>query len=277
MSIRGLVDLPLVQTSSPLPESTISFYENNIAQGSGPNGTWLMTDFFGTTAGSPHAENLQQVNEIITTYSSSLSTLQTCYDRMRTLLTGGYSSFVGMPPVLTITIPSGPGAGTYASYDSALNALIDAANGAVNVAAAAMGDDLVTLNTLWYQMVWRTMVFEPANQTRAEIDFATIPAAAELSCSAFITSIDGYGQQTEEGQAAFVLQSLAQDNLPGQALQGAMIEGRNEQALDALPLTRWNQVPSEPEIPPPQAQLPDASLTVQQARDLVNAQLRTTS
>lgn len=277
MSIRGLVDLPLVQTSSPLPESTISFYENNIAQGSGPNGTWLMTDFFGTTAGSPHAENLQQVNEIITTYSSSLSTLQTCYDRMRTLLTGGYSSFVGMPPVLTITIPSGPGAGTYASYDSALNALIDAANGAVNVAAAAMGDDLVTLNTLWYQMAWRTMVFEPANQARAEIDFATIPAAAELSCSAFITSIDGYGQQTEEGQAAFVLQSLAQDNLPGQALQGAMIEGRNEQALDALPLTRWNQVPSEPETPPPQAQLPDASLTVQQARDLVNAQLRTTS
>lgn len=275
MSIRGLVDLPLVQTSSPLPESTISFYENNIAQGSGPNGTWLMTDFFGTTAGSPHADNLEQINDILAEYTSTLSTLQTCYDRMRTLLTGGYTS--GIPPTITITIPSGPGAGTYASYDSALNALIDAANGAVNAAAAAMSADLDTLNSLWYQMVFRTMVYEPANQTRAEIDFATIPAASELSCSAFITTIDGYGQQTEEGQAAFVLQSLAQNNLPGQALQGAMIEGRNEQALDALPLTRWNQVPSEPETPPPQAQLPDASLTVQQARDLVNTRLRTTS
>lgn len=275
MSVRGLVDLPLVQTTSPLPDSTISFYENNLAQGSGPNGTWLMTDFFGTTAGSPHAENLQQVNEILTTHANTLATLKTCYDRMRTLLTGGYTS--GIPPAITITIPAGPGAGTYSSYDSALNALIDAANGQINAAAPALGEDLATLNTLWYEMVWRTMIFEPANQQRAEIDFATIPAASQLSCSAFITTIDGYGQQTEEGQAAFVLQSLAQNNLPGQALQGAMIEGRNEQALDSLPLTRWNQIPSEPETPPPQASLPDASLTVQQARDLVNAQLRTTS
>lgn len=275
MSVRGLVDLPLVQTTSPLPASTVSFYQNNLAQGSGPNGTWLMIDFFGTTAGSPHAENMQQVNEILTTYSSTLSLLKTCYDRMRTLLTGGYTS--GVFPMITITIPAGPGAGTYGSYDSALNALIDAANGAVNSAAPALGSDLDTLNTAWYQMVWRTMVFEPANQTRADIDFATIPAASELSCTAFITSIDGYGQETEEGQAAFVLQSLAQDNLPGQALQGAMIEGRNEQALDALPLTRWNEVPSQPESPPPQADLPDASLTVDQARASVNARLRTTS
>lgn len=196
---------------------------------------------------------------------------------MRTLLTGGYSSFVGFPPVLTITIPAGPAAGTYGSYDSALNALIDAATAALATAASDMGSDLDDLNAAWYDMTRRTFEYEPENQTRAEINFATIPASSQLSCTAFITTIDGYGQQAEEGQAAFVLQSMAQNNQPGQAMQGAMIEGRNEEALDDVPLLRWNEVPSQPETPPPQAPLPDQSLTVAEARDQVIAQLRTAS
>lgn len=278
MSVRSLVDLPLAQSANPVSADTFNFYQNNLAQGSGPNGTWLMTDFFGTTAGSPHTAAMTEVNAVIDTYTQNgtLTTLKTCYDRMRTLLTGGYTS--GIPPAITITIPAGPGAGTYSSYDSALDALIDAANGAVNSAAGAMGSDLDTINSQWYTMTYHTLVYEPQNQTRAEINFATIPAASELSCTSFITTIDGYGQQVEEGQAAFVLQSVARaDTVPGQAMLGAMIEGRNQQALDAVPLVRWNDVPSEPAVPPPAAPLMDSSLSVNQARQEVQSRLRVTS
>ncbi len=274
MSVRSLVDLPLAQTTNPIPTSTVSFYQNNLALGSGPNGTWLMTDFFGTTAGSPHTAAMTEVNEIIAKYmqNGTLDTLKTCYDRMRTLLTGGY----GAPP--TITVPAGPGSGSYADYDSALDALITAANGALNTAASTMGQDLDTINEQWYAMTNHTFVYEPENLTRAEINFATIPAASQLSCTSFITTIDGYGQQVEEGQAAFVLQSVARtDTVPGQAMLGAMIEGRNQQALDQCPLTRWNDIPSQPTSPPPAAPLMDASLTVTQAREAVQSRLRVSS
>lgn len=274
MSVRSLKNLPLVETPpTPITNDVKAFYQTNVATGSGPNGTFLITDFFGTAAGIPHNTLLPPINDIISARlaDGTLTALQDCYDRMKNVVDSVY----GTPP--TITVPSGAGSGVYATYDAALSALITAANTEVTTAASAMGSDTATLNQNWSEITDQTFVTEPAAQAVAAIDFATIPSSSQLSIISFIASLAGYGQNTQSGQSAEFLQAIATSNQSGQALQGNMIEGRNNKALDAASLTRWNEVPDNPTSPPPQATLPDDNYTVAEARAKVIADLRTDS
>jgi hypothetical protein len=252
-------------TTTPVPVAVATYYSNNLAKGSGPNGTYLTTDFFGSAAGIPYNDYLTTVTSTISAQltAGTLTTLNTIYSRMVSVVTSAY----GTPP--TITIPAGPAAGVYATYDLALAALITAADAAIGTAIVTMGTATTTLNTAWTEMVQHS-ANEPVFQAKASIDYATLTAGAQLPITAFIPALAGYGQDTQVGMAAQFLESIANTaNQSGQAMVGALREGRNTAGLDAVNLKIDNGVPQQPTSVPPQATLSDSEYTPAQARALV--------
>jgi hypothetical protein len=114
MTIQTLSDLPdLAAQRTPISQAVKDFYNNNFAFGSGPNGTFLTSDFFGTVSGIPRVPALASVINILQTQiaNGTLNQLSLIYRVMRDVVNGVYGDprWPG-----TVTIPSGlPGAGTY--------------------------------------------------------------------------------------------------------------------------------------------------------------------
>jgi len=261
-TLKGL-DLINGPSSTPVPAAVPTYYLTQLAKGSGPNGTYLTTDFFGSAIGVPYNEYLPTVTSTITTQlaAGTLTTLSTVYSQMASVVTGAY----GAPPA--VTIPSGSAAGVYATYDAALAALITAANVAVGAAITAMGaTTTASLNTAWYTMTSHS-ANEAAFQAKASINYATMTAGAELPITAFIPSLAGYGQETQTGMAAQFLESVANTaNQYGQAMIGALREGRNTAGVQAVNLKIDNAVSSLPDAVPPQATLSSSTYTPAEAR-----------
>ena len=261
-----LKGLPLVaNTTTPVPAAVAAYYATNIALGSGPNGTFLTTDFFGAAAGIPYNNYLTSVTSTISAQltAGTLTTLNTIYSQMKDVVTDVY----GTPP--TIFIPSGPATGTYATYDLALAALITAADAAIGTAITAMGTATTTLNTAWTAMTTHS-ANEATFQTQASINYATLTAGAQLPITAFIPALAGYGQDTQTGMAAEFLEAIANTaNESGQAMVGALREGRNTAGINAVGLKADNDVPQLPNAVPPQATLSSSEYTPAEARALV--------
>ena len=261
-TLKGL-DLINGPSSTPVPAAVPTYYLSQLAKGSGPNGTFLTTDFFGSAAGIPYNDYLTTVTSTISTQftSGNISALNTIYSQMVEVVTSGY----GVPP--TITIPSGPAAGVYLTYNAALAALITATDAAVGTAIATMGaNTTATLNTAWTAMTTHS-ANEDTFQALASIDYATLTAGAQLPITAFIPSLAGYGQETQTGMAAEFLEAIANTaNQYGQAMVGALREGRNTAGINAVNLKIDNAVPSLPNAVPPQATLSSSTYTPAQAR-----------
>jgi hypothetical protein len=259
-TLKGL-DL-VSSTTSPIPTAVATYYATNLAKGSGPNGTYLTTDFFGSAAGIPYNTDLSTVTSTISAQltAGTLTTLNDIYSRMKNVVTSVY----GTPP--TITIPAGSAAGVYTTYDAALAALVTTADAAIGTAITAMGTATTTLNTAWTEMV-KHSANEVTFQTQASINFATLTAGAQLPITAFIPALAGYGKETQTGMAAQFLESIANTaNQYGQALVGALREGRNTAGLNSAGLKADNDVPSQPATVPPQATLSSSEYTVTEAR-----------
>ena len=264
-TMKGL-DL-IANTTTPVPADVATYYDTNIALGSGPNGTFLTTDFFGSSAGIPYNDDLTTVTSTISAQltAGTLTTLSNVYSYMRTLVTGGY----GIPGAINLPAPYNTG-NPYASYNAALAVLITGADAAVGTAIAAMGaTTTATLNTAWTEMVTHS-ANEVAFQTKASIDYATLSAGAQLPVTAFIPALAGYGKETQQGMAAQFLESIANTaNKYGQAMIGALREGRNTAGLDAIGVKADNAVPQQPNAVPPQATLSGSEYTPAEARALV--------
>ena len=261
-TLKGL-DLINGPSTTPVPAAVPTYYLTQLAKGSGPNGTFVTTDFFGSAAGVPYNDYLTTVNNTMSALISAgtLSSLTSIYSQMISVLTDVF----GAPP--TITIPSGPAAGLYTSYNAALAALITAADAAVGTAISAMGaTTTATLNTAWTAMTTHS-ANEDTFQSLAAIDYTTLTAGAQLPITAFIPALAGYGQETQTGMASQFLESIANTaNQYGQAMVGALREGRNTAGINAVNLKIDNAVPSLPNAVPPQATLSSSEYTPAQAR-----------
>jgi hypothetical protein len=262
-----LKGLPLVaNTTTPVPAAVATYYQTNLAKGSGPNGTYLTTDFFGSAAGIPYNNYLTSVTSTISAQltAGTLTTLNTIYSYMKNLITDVY----GLPGAIALPAPYNAG-NPYASYNAALVVLITAADAEIGTAITAMGTATTTLNTAWTAMTQHS-ANEAAFQTQASINYATLTAGAQLPITAFIPALAGYGQETQTGMAAEFLEAIANTaNESGQAMVGALREGRNTAGINAVGLKADNDVPQLPNAVPPQATLSDSEYTPAQARALV--------
>jgi hypothetical protein len=255
MTMESLKGLDLLGNATPLPADVKTYLEDNIALGSGVCGTYLVTDFFGTAAGLPGNALVANADTFIRNNitTSSMSDLKSVYDEMRAVVDG-------TPP---FTIDGSP----YATYDEALAYLVTKANAAVGTVIGAL-PAATTVAADWTALA-QHFANESVFQGKAGIDWATIPSNLELPTTVFITSLASYGQDTSEGGTAQFLEAVANTEVQaGQALVGAMREGRNNEALDAESVKHDNVIPEAPSSPIPQATLSNAEYTVAEARAL---------
>lgn len=245
MTIETVADLPILAAqTTPISQAVKDYYANSVALGSGePCGTFLTRDFFGTAAGVPGTAAVTATIGILQSRidDGTLANLADIYAVMKAVVSGDY----GDPITGPVDIPPGePGTGTYSDAEDAFQTLIPLAVTAISTAAAAMGTDTTTLNTAFVDIA-TTATNEAANFARAGIDYATLPASSQTSVLAFVTSLPGYGQNTGAGESAEVLAALAdQTTATGQAIVGALREGRNNQQLDSVGINRYNTIPT---------------------------------
>ena len=262
--VTTLNGLPLAaNTPTPIPADVAAYYQNTLAKGSGPSGTYLTTDFFGSAAGIPYNDYLTSVTSTISAQltAGTLTTLNNIYSYMKTLVS---TNTYGVPP--TIVLPAPYNTPTYSTYDAALTRLITEANKAIGTAITAMGTATTTLNTAWTAMVQHS-ANESTFQTQASIDYATLTAGAQLPITAFIPALAGYGQDRQVGMAFDFLTSIANTaNQSGQAMVAALIEGGNKAGLESAGIIPDTAVPSQPNAVPPLVSTSQFGYTVAQAR-----------
>jgi len=271
--IESLKNLPLLQAQTqPLSSAAQTFYASTFAAGSGPQGTFVLTDFLGTAIGITVGQYFQSTTAIINaiTTAGSLDDLIEIYDVMIGCFNGLYPDPLNPPDGIDIPVPL-PGAGVYADLDSAIAALVGLANAEIANLQTSLGANATTMNSDWNAICAR-VVYEATNQSRASLQMYALIPSDKMSVLALISSLNGIGNDTQQGGGAEFFEAIANTTvLSGQALIGALREGRNDTALDSQGIGRDNAVPATPDSPPPQATLLNSEYTVTQARAVIGS------
>lgn len=266
MTLQTLKNLPLVgDATQPISDSVKNFYLNTFAGGSGPDGTFVMTDFLGTASGAN--DQFSTVTTILTarTADGTLTYLASIYTVMKNIVNGTYGDPVAGP----VTIPGGvPGTGVYVDGETAMLALLSLASTEIGNVVITMGSDTTTVNSAFTGMAQKA-VTEKANQVKAQLDYTTLTANDTMSALNLASTLPSAGNDTSEGGAAQVLEGVTDmASATGQALIGAMREGRNQTQLDQSRINRYDIVP-DTLTSDPQATLLDSNYTVAEARAVI--------
>lgn len=250
LGLTSVSDLPLINSlTQPVPESVVNFYQEQFSTGTGPNGTLVISDFFGAASGTGYVTRINRTVEIFQSLRNNpgFVNLTTVYSRMNNTLNGVY----GNPIVGPVVIPSGPGAGRYnAIFSIPVNpedppelietagsvafrtGLIPAASQAVTQITNSAAVSVNQLNQDWTQMAQK-IIEESNNQEAASIDFNDLIPNEETALLTFVQNLPSYGEDISFGGAADFLEDIANKNtLGGQAIVACLRQGRNIQALD---------------------------------------------
>lgn len=204
-TVRGLELLQGV--SQPIDPTLASLASIAIANGTGPNGAYTMSDFLGCMSGLPYAwRDIQKyVTELQTTELSDL------YDQI-------LASIVSDP--------------------STTDALIDSANAEIALIASKNPEKVKILNMLWNNTGVQLTAEQAARA--AALQPVPVPLEPELGISpdaqiSFVDSIPEWSKNTLPHMHAQTLEAIANwDSVGGQSLVALMREQRNKERLAQL-------------------------------------------
>ncbi len=239
------------------------FYTNMLGKGSGPNNTFYVTDGVGTATGDNHIENITTIIDAIITLQNTaqLDPFDDVLTVITNLTNGTYDT--GSPP--EVLIPDGlPGGGvtppgiTYDNHDQAMDWItleaitivsgIAAANTAIATATlpayeAILAQIELELQTFKDAAVQFTQTYNPT------FDGTTpIPLSDSQTVLLFAANLHIYGNLTDKGNMAEILEKLATTTIGGQSIIAAMREGRNLKKLANANITPENAISDEPTI-----------------------------
>lgn len=258
-------DLPLVSDlTQPVPTTVATYYANNLAQGTGPDGTILAVDMLGTAAGWISADAFASTVEILSTMNTT--DLQTVYETMLDVVTGVY----GDPVTGPVDIPTGPYAGTYTDANEAFSTVLTpAAQSEIAALVAAYPNQVTELNALW-NSVAAQLVRENTLQAAAGLNFADLTANQRNSIYGLVYALPTYGLNQQVGGPTQLIEGVADiTTFTGQCIVACLREGRNTQALTQGGIVVSNQIPENPAEPPPPATLIPSEYTETEAANLV--------
>lgn len=221
--------LPLIQAqTTPVATSVTDYFATTVATGTGPDGTITTYDVLGLAL---DADNFAaQLN----TATTAVNALQTA-GSLATLNTAYTNILLAVNNAAVIT---------------------EIANANAAIAALSASPYVTTLNTAWVYMA-NLMNLSARYTTEAGIDYFNLQSGDKNSVYGFVQNLSQYGRMTANGDAAEFLDNLADTAvLGGQAMVGAMREGRNQARLDANGIYNTNQVPSNAEVEPIPVVLP---------------------
>ena len=266
LTTKDLDQINALTTAVPL--SVANYYISNYGIGTGVGNTLVTTDLLGAAVGINY---IDQLNNAVTTINSmtsagSLTTLINIYTRMKNTVNGVYGNAVTGP----VTIPAGPGAGTYANADEAIgNALTPNAIVAINNVANAVPAQVAILNTDFNNMAQK-VITEHNNQILAGINIANLNTNGTGPVMSFVESLPTYGVNREQNGPTWFLEQVADiTTLGGQAIVGCLREGQNLAVLSTAGIGVDTAIPSTPSSPNPVANLIPATYTTAQAANLV--------
>lgn len=217
-------DLQFIDTlTGPVSAATVSYIENFIATGSGPNGTLTTCDVLGTAI---DYNNFALQFGDATTIINSMQSAGT--------LNSLNSTFVSM---------------LSAANDAAMLALITTANNDIVSIAAADPANVAALNVKWTYIA-SYLNDEKTYQTQAGIDYFVLQANEKTSIYSFVQNLEQWGTQPQScGPYDFLEYCVDTQVLGGQAIIGALREGANQARMSANKLGIAN-VLKPPSTPP---------------------------
>jgi len=261
-------DLDLISSlTTAVPPSVAEFYANAYGTGTGPNGTLVISDLLGAAIGVPFTSDLTNVTTTINSMTSDgiLNTLIVIYTRMQNTVDGVYNTGIDD----TVVIPAGPGAGTYANPDEALNALIIVAAAEVAGIESVYPTQSSVLNSNFTSMA-ANLNKENINLSLASIDVANLDPTSRGPIMSFVQGLPDYGVNTEQDGPAQFLETIANlSTQGGQAIVACLREGKNIFVLDAVGAGQDTVIPSTVNSVPPRANLIPSTYTEAEAANLV--------
>ena len=234
------------ELTKPIPIPVRQNVIGSVGTGTGPDGKLTIYDFMGTLAGYPYTTQLPIVTAGIKTLSSAtlaplINPTTGIYAYMNNTLAGDYND---PDPATTITIPSGPAAGTYANVNVAFtNGLIPAANTIVNSIAASSANVVTTTNTAETLMI-NQIELENQNLKRAGVNFIELQGNSKPAVMSIATNLHEIGQDVSEyGPNQFFTAIADTNSLSGQAIVASLREGRNLAVLSKAGIETDTQLP----------------------------------
>ena len=202
--LSTMADLPLIQAqTTPIDPSVAAYFSSTLATGTGSDGNITTCDVIGL------AVDHDDFATRLTTATTAINALQTA-GSLATLNTAYTTMLV-------------------AGNDAAVLTQITNANNAISALSAS--PYVTTLNTAWTYMA-NLMNLSAKYTTEGAIDYFTFPAGDKISTMSFVQNLPQYGNQTDLcGPAAFLNSVADTTTLTGQAIVGALREGKNNQCL----------------------------------------------
>lgn len=225
-NLETVKSLPLTAgTSLPTDTSLTDIGVQQVAYGSGPYGTYTMSDFFGCMSGLPYAWDT--IKELILQLQTSA--LVDIYDQIYAALISG-----------------DPGA------ETTILGLITQANSEIADIQSRNPTQSQLLNKLW-----DLTGTQLTNEQRArDIAFTPVPVPRDgrmipypSTTYSFVDSITTYSKNTKPHMYAQTLEAISDRNTPGgQSTIARMREVRNEKRLLAAGITLGNNIPDDTNI-----------------------------
>ena len=254
LAVETNKDLPAIEAQTQaVPEAALNYYANDLAIGTGVNGTILLIDIIGTAAGTNISENLSNCVAIINTMynDGDLANLITIYDNI-------YANTLASDNANVVTLIS------------------DAQAEIVNITANVNPAATANLNT-YFSAINTQLTREAELLTRAVMDIGNVQGNNQIAVMSFVSSLPGYGLDTKVGGTAQYLELVANIDLTddntsnatsaGQSTVATLREGRTTAGLNAAGVgTEANKVESVPATPSPQATLLPSKISVREAR-----------
>jgi hypothetical protein len=252
--------------TTAVPPDVAQFYTDYYATGTGTGNTLVLTDLLGAAVGVTYIDQLNNVVTTINSLGNGLSNLTTIYTRMQNTVNGVYGNAVSGP----VTIPAGYAAGVYANADVAFStALIPNAVIEIGNVVTANPTQTTSLNSEFNTMAQK-IITESENLTLATINIAELNTDDRSPVMSFVESLPDYGINKEQNGPVFFLEQVANlSTLGGQAIVGCLREGQNLAVLNSVGVGVDTNIPSEPSLPNPVANLIPATYTESQAANLV--------
>jgi|694.fasta_scaffold97743_3 hypothetical protein len=240
-----------------VPPAVRTYISANIATGTGPDGTLTLGDVLGCASGYNITQPLINVQSNVA--NINVATLTVAYTRMVNVLNGTYGNSGN------ISIPTGPGQGNYANANLAIVSLCSSANSIISGLVSSSPNAIANINSNWL-LICNTVKNQVTNLSKSQIDYANLTGNQFQSVQAFADSLHDYGVQTEAGGPAEYINAIANTaNQGGQAVVGALREGRNLASLGNGGLVADAQIPATPATPPAPGNLGPTNYTESQA------------
>jgi hypothetical protein len=240
-----------------VPASVRTYITSNIATGTGPNGTLTLGDVLGCASGYNITQQLVNVQANVA--NINIANITVAYTRMVNVLNGTYGNSSN------ITIPAGPGQGTYGNANLAIVSLCSSANSIISGLVSSYPNAIANINNNW-TLITNTVINQVTNLSKAEINYDDLAANQFPSVQAFADSLHDYGTQQEAGGPAEYINAIANTaNQGGQAVVGALREGRNLAALSNGGIGADAEIPAAPATPPAPGNMGQTNYTTSEA------------